>query len=139
MKLNIFKQMLFKEFDHHYHYDTEHITNEIFLSVEEEVIFSDEWYEEFYEELHMIIDIYAYNESIKIIRKSVNDYGVFKAMSAYKDQYGEFDFSENEDMNYRKLSYFILYEYFCANIEALIKEHIAGYDYMRYFRDFLNP
>ena len=86
----------------------------------EEVIFSDEWYEEFYKELHMIIDTYAYNESIKIIRKSVNEYGVFKALSAYEDQYGEFYINDNEDINYRELSYFILYEFYCANIKTLI-------------------
>lgn len=116
--------MLFSKFEHHY--DIEHITNEIFVSVKEEVIFSNEWYEEFYKELHMIIDIYAYNESIKVIRKSVNKYGVFKALSAYEDQYGDFDFSKNEDMNYRNLSYFILYEYFYDNIEDLIKQHIES-------------
>tara|TARA_B100001758_G_scaffold146469_1_gene126198 strand:+ start:778 stop:1230 length:453 start_codon:yes stop_codon:yes gene_type:complete len=120
--------MLFKEFDQDYHYDMEHITKKIVLSVKEkeEVIFSDEWYEEFYKELHMIIDTYAYNESIKIIRKSVNEYGVFKALSAYEDQYGEFYINDNEDINYRELSYFILYEFYCANIKTLIKEHIES-------------
>ena len=116
--------MLFSKFDNHY--DIEHITKEILLSVKEEVIFSDKWYDKFYEELHMIINIYMYHESIKIICKSVNEYGVFKALSAYEDQYGEFDINDNEDMNYRKLSYFILYEYFNDNIEDLIKQHIES-------------
>lgn len=74
----------------------------------------------------MIIDTYVDNESIKIIRKSINKYGVFKAMNVYEDQYGEFGFNEDEDMNYRQLSYFILYEYFYDNIEDLIKQHIES-------------
>ena len=122
----------------HYHYDIEDITNEIYLSVKDEVLFSDEWYEDFYDEKHMIINTYVCNESINVIRKSVNDYGVFKAIRDWENEYGEFEFSEDEDMNYKKLAYYILNEYFRDNIEDLIKEHIENYDYMGYFRDFLN-
>ena len=51
MIFDIVKQMLFSEFEHDYHYDIYNITNEIYHTVQDEVLFSDEWYEEFYDEL----------------------------------------------------------------------------------------
>ena len=69
----------------------------------------------------------------------MNDYGVFKAIRDWEFEYGDFEFDEDEEMNYKELAYYILNEYLRDNIEDLIKEHIEGYDYMGYFRDFLNP
>ena len=99
--------MLFSEFEYDYHYDIKDITNEIYLSVKDEVLFSDEWYEEFYDEIHMIIDTYVCNESINVIRKSVNDYGVFKAIRDWEFEYGDFEFDEDEEMNYKELFNFL--------------------------------
>ena len=91
-----------------------------------------------YDKLPTIIDDYVSDEPIELIRESVNDYGVFKAIIDYQDEDDEFIFYQDEDACHRELAIDILKRYFCENIEDLIKEHIDGYDYMGYFNDFLN-
>ena len=130
--------MFSSKLDYYHYFCIEHLTNEIYQTVEDEIIFSDKWYEELYDKLPTIIDDYVSDESIVLIRESVNDYGVFKAIIDYQDEDEEFIFDQDEDACHRELAIDILKRYFRENIDDLIKEHIDGYDYMRYFNDFLN-
>ena len=130
--------MFRSKLDYYHYFCIEFLTNEIYQTVEDEIIFSDKWYEELYDKLPTIIDDYVSDESIELIRESVNDYGVFKAIIDYQDEDDAFIFDQDEDACHRELAIDILKRYFRDNIEDLIKEHIDGYDYMAYFNDFLN-
>ena len=59
--------MFRSKLDYYHYFCIEHLTNEIYQTVEDEIIFSDKWYEELYDKLPTIIDDYVSDESIVLI------------------------------------------------------------------------
>jgi hypothetical protein len=65
----------------------------------------------YYDYLHEAIDGYVMRYDYEM-KKLVNDYGVFKAIKLYKDDFGDFEINDNESKNYLTLGYIIIKKLF---------------------------
>ena len=90
---------------HHKPTDYEQILSAVKEHFDEEKHMGDETW--FYDAIHEEIDNYVvkYEYDAVIV---VDSYGVFDAISLYKDQYGEFEIEETTIKNYLKLYYVII-------------------------------
>jgi hypothetical protein len=65
----------------------------------------------YYDYLHEAIEGYVMRYDYEM-EKLVNDYGVFKAIKLYKDDFGEYVIDDNESKNYLTLGYIIIKKLF---------------------------
>ena len=64
-----------------------------------------------YDNVHEAIDDYVVQFEYDM-KKIVNDYGVFKAIKLYKDDFGEYVIDDSESKNYMLLGYIIIKDLF---------------------------
>lgn len=99
--------------------DYEQILSAVKESFEEEKHMGDDTW--FYDAKHEEIDAYVCKYDYEA-KQVVNSYDVFRAISTYKDHFGDFEIDESATKNYLKLYYVIIEEEFMNKYQEELED-----------------
>jgi len=108
--------------------DYEQILNAVKEHFDEEKGMGDNTW--FYDAVHEEIDAYVVKYDYEA-KQVVNSYDVFRAISLYKEQYGDFEIEESPSKNYLKLYYVIIEEEFMKRYQSKLEDMANEEKYLK--------